>query len=152
MTSTRIIGEHGESMVPLWSATTIGGIRISNLPAFSDLPMDEMVDRVKNSGSFIIKNSGATVYGPGDAIATLVQTIIGNENRILTVSSYVRSEVHDIGDTCIGVPARINREGVVPVSIRIEDAELAAFGASVEKIRALTRNIFEKMDELRSSG
>jgi len=149
---TRIIGEHGESMVPLWSATTIGGIRISNLPAFSDLPIDEMVDRVKNSGSFIIKNSGATIYGPGDAIATLVQTILGNENRILTVSSYIRSEVHDIGDTCIGVPARINRDGVVPMPIRIEGSEQAAFRASVEKIRAITQDVFKKMDELRSSG
>ncbi|MDK2974146.1 MAG: malate dehydrogenase [Methanofollis sp.] len=149
---TRIIGEHGESMVPLWSATTIGGIRISNLPAFLDLPMDEMVERVKNTGSFIIKNSGATIYGPGDAIATLVQTILGNENRILTVSSYIKSEVHDIGDTCIGVPARISRDGVVPVSIRIEGSEQAAFRASVEKIRAITRDVFEKMDELRSSG
>jgi len=139
-------------MVPLWSATTIGGIRISNLPAFSDLPIDEMVDRVKNSGSFIIKNSGATIYGPGDAIATLVQTILGNENRILTVSSYIRSEVHDIGDTCIGVPARINRDGVVPMPIRIEGSEQAAFRASVEKIRAITQDVFKKMDELRSSG
>lgn len=47
---TRIIGEHGESMVPLWSATTIGGIQISNLPAFSGLPVAEMVATVKTSG------------------------------------------------------------------------------------------------------
>ncbi|MDD3621120.1 MAG: malate dehydrogenase [Methanofollis sp.] len=143
---TRIIGEHGESMVPLWSATTIGGIKISNLPAFSGLPMDEMMDRVKNSGSFIIKNSGATIYGPGDAIATLVQTILGNENRILTVSSYIKSEVHNVGNTCIGVPARVNRKGVFPVPIRIEERELEAFRGSVGKIRAITREVLEKLE------
>jgi malate dehydrogenase len=143
---TRIIGEHGESMVPLWSATTIGGIKISNLPAFSGLPMDKMMDRVKNSGSFIIKNSGATIYGPGDAIATLVQTILGNENRILTVSSYIKSEVHNVGDTCIGVPARVNRKGVFPVPIRIEESELEAFRDSVGKIRAITREVLEKLE------
>ncbi len=148
---TRIIGEHGESMVPLWSATTIGGIRISNLPAFSSLPMDEMVERVKSSGSFIIKNSGATIYGPGDAIATLVQTIMANENRILTVSSYIKSEVHNVGNTCIGVPARVNREGVFPVAIRIEENELTAFRASVEKIRGITQEVLEKMEAIRSS-
>ncbi|MBP2146807.1 malate dehydrogenase [Methanofollis sp. W23] len=143
---TRIIGEHGESMVPLWSATTIGGIKISNLPAFSGLPMDEMMDRVKNSGSYIIKNSGATIYGPGDAIATLVQTILGNENRILTVSSYIRSEVHNVGNTCIGVPARVNRKGVFPVPIRIEERELEAFRGSVGKIRGITSEVLEKLE------
>ncbi|TAJ45472.1 malate dehydrogenase [Methanofollis fontis] len=149
---TRIIGEHGESMVPLWSATTIGGIRVTNLPAFAGIPVTNMVNRVKNSGSFIIKNSGATIYGPGDAIGTLVQTILGNENRILTVSSYIKSEVHNIGDVCIGVPARINRNGVFPVAIRIEESEIAAFQSSVEKIRGITQDVLEKMDMLRSSG
>ncbi|MCX6688600.1 MAG: malate dehydrogenase, partial [Methanoregula sp.] len=81
---TRIIGEHGESMVPLWSATTIGGIKISNLPAFSHLPVNEFIESVKCSGELIIKNKGSTVYGPGEAIASLVKTVLGDENRILT--------------------------------------------------------------------
>ena len=138
---TRIIGEHGDSMVPLWSATTIGGIQISNLPAFSRLPVAEMVETVKGSGESIIRNKGATVFGPGEAIATLVQTVLGNENRILTVSAYVMSEVHDIGNVCIGVPARINRNGVFPVPIRIDEQEVVQFRASVEKIRGITAEL-----------
>jgi len=138
---TRIIGEHGESMVPLWSATTIGGIQISNLPAFSGLPVAEMVATVKTSGEAIIRNKGSTVFGPGEAIATLVQTVLGNENRILTVSAYVRSEVHDIGDVCIGVPARINREGVFPITIKIDQNEIVQFQNSVEKIRGITSEL-----------
>jgi len=144
---TRIIGEHGESMVPLWSATTIGGIRIKNLPTFSSLPTQQMMETVRTSGQFILKNKGATVYGPGEAIATLVRTILGDENRILTVSSYIQSEVHGIGDVCIGVPARINRRGVFPVPIRIEDDELAGFRESVEKIRGITWHVMEKLGE-----
>ncbi|MDD1677811.1 MAG: malate dehydrogenase [Methanomicrobiales archaeon] len=142
---TRIIGEHGESMVPLWSATTIGGIRISNLPAYSRLNLDRMVDTVKTSGEMIIKKKGSTVYGPGEAIATLVRTVLGNENRILTVSSYIRSEVHDIRDVCIGVPARINRSGVFPVPIRLEEEEVLAFRESAEKIRLFTQEVLEKL-------
>jgi len=138
---TRIIGEHGDSMVPLWSATTIGGIQISNLPAFSRLPVGEMVETVKSSGESIIRNKGATVFGPGEAIATLVRTVLGNENRILTVSAYVMSEVHDIGNVCIGVPARINRNGVFPVPIRIDEQEVVQFRASVEKIRGITAEL-----------
>jgi malate dehydrogenase len=142
---TRIIGEHGESMVPLWSATTIGGIRISNLPAYTRLNLDRMVDTVKTSGEMIIKKKGSTVYGPGEAIATLVRTVLGNENRILTVSSYIRSEVHDIRDVCIGVPARINRSGVFPVPIRLEEEEVFAFRESAEKMRLFTQEVLEKL-------
>jgi len=142
---TRIIGEHGDSMVPLWSATTIGGIQISNLPAFSGLPREEIMGRVRSSGEEIIKNRGATVYGPGEAIATLVRTVLGNENRILTVSAYIRSEVHGIGDVCIGVPARMNRQGAFPVPIKIDEDEVARFRESVEKIRAITGTVIEKL-------
>ena len=143
---TRIIGEHGESMVPLWSATTIGGIKISNLPAFSHLPMQDFISSVKCSGEVIIRNKGSTVYGPGEAIASLVKTVLGDENRILTVSTYIETEVHGIGDICIGVPARINRSGIFPVTIRIDESEVIAFRESVEKIRAITRQVLSAIE------
>ena len=146
---TRIIGEHGDSMVPLWSATTIGGIRINNLPTFSGLPVQEMIDTVRTSGEAIIRDKGATVYGPGEAIATLVKTILGNENRILTVSSYIKSEIHGIGDVCIGVPARINRDGVFPVPLNLEEDEVAGFRESVKKIRRITAEVMERLEEAR---
>jgi malate dehydrogenase len=140
---TRIIGEHGDSMVPLWSATTIGGIKISNLPAFSQLPVNEIIESVKSSGNLIIKDKGSTVYGPGEAIASLVKTVLGDENRILTVSAFIKSEIHGIGkgDICIGVPARINRNGVFPITVRIDESEVMAFHESVEKIRIITKKV-----------
>jgi len=101
---TRIIGEHGDSMVPLWSATTIGGIQIENLPAFSELPKEEMVSTVKSSGEEIIRKMGATTYGPGEAIATLVHTILGNENRILTVTRYVVEDFPGTGTSASAHP------------------------------------------------
>ena len=142
---TRIIGEHGDSMVPLWSATTIGGIRIGNLPEFSSLPRDEMISIVRNSGDQIIRKMGATTYGPGEAIATLVHTILGNENRILTVSRYMVEDKDGIGDVCIGAPARMNRGGIFPVPIRIDDNEERAFRRSVEKIRGITRDVLKRL-------
>jgi malate dehydrogenase len=144
---TRIIGEHGDSMVPLWSATTIGGIKISNLPEFSHLPVQEIITAVKCSGHSIIQNKGSTVYGPGEAIASLVRTVLSDENRILTVSAYIRSEVHGIGDVCIGVPARINRNGVFPIAIRIDESEVIAFRESVEKIRESTKKVLASLEE-----
>ena len=144
---TRIIGEHGESMVPLWSATTIGGIKISNLPEFAHLPVKDIITSVKCSGRSIIQNKGATVYGPGEAIATLVKTVLSDENRILTVSAFIKTEVHGIGgDLCIGVPARINCDGVFPIAIRIDESEVIAFRESAEKIRQCTKKVLSSLE------
>lgn len=143
---TRIIGEHGESMVPLWSATTIGGIKISNLPEFAHLPVKDIITSVKCSGRSIIQNKGATVYGPGEAISTLVKTVLSDENRILTVTAFIKTEVHGIGgDLCIGVPARINRDGVFPIAIRIDESEVIAFRESAEKIRQCTKKVLSSL-------
>jgi malate dehydrogenase len=108
--------------------------------------MTEMVETVKACGESIIRNKGATVYGPGEAIATLAGTVLGNENRILTVSAYIMSEVHDIGDVCIGVPARMNRNGVFPIPIRIDEQEVTQFRASVDKIRGITAGILNRLE------
>lgn len=143
---TRIIGEHGSSMVPLWSATTVGGIRIDRLPAFEDLPTARMFESVRAGGETIIRHKGSTVYGPGEAIASLVRTVLGDENRILTVSAYLRSEVHDIGGVCIGVPARVNRQGVTPIPIRLDEDEVTAFRASANRIRAETALVLERLE------
>lgn len=142
---TRIVGEHGESMVPLWSATSIGGIALNNLMIDRVLDREEIMQIVKNSGEAIIRKKGFTVYGPGEAIATLVRAILGNENRILTVSSHMDGEIKGISGVCIGTPARLNRAGVTPVPIWMNDAELKAFVESAEKIKYFTREILEKL-------
>lgn len=144
---TRIIGEHGESMVPLWSATTIGGIAIQNLPKFKDLPEERIMHNVMNAGSAIIRRIGSTIYGPGDAIATIVSTILGNEKRILTVSTFISSEIHNIGDVCIGTPVRLDRTGATTLTITISDSEVEGFRKSVDKIRAITQEVIERLDE-----
>ena len=60
---TRIIGEHGESMVPLWSSTTIGGIQITNLPSFANVPIDEIMEFVRLQGQRIIASKGSNSLG-----------------------------------------------------------------------------------------
>jgi malate dehydrogenase len=143
---TRIIGEHGETMVPLWSATTIGGIQIDNLRGTAVLPRDEIMEHVKNSGSYIIKAKGATVFGPGDAIGSLIRTIVEDENRMLTVSTQIRREIYGHEGVCISVPARVTRGGVFPVGVRLADDEAEKFAASVRVVRKLTEQVCATLD------
>ncbi len=143
---TRIIGEHGDTMVPLWSATTIGGIQIDNMRGIATLPRDEMIEQVKNSGSYIIQSRGATVYGPGDAIATLIRTIVEDENRMLTVSTQIRREIFGHEGVCISVPTRMTRGGVFPIGVRMSDTEVAQFAESVKVIKKLTEEVCAFLD------
>ena len=108
-----------------------------------------MMDTVRTSGQAIIRDKGSTIYGPGEAIATLVRTILGDENRILTVSSHITSEVHGIGDVCIGVPARLNRNGIFPIPIRLQGDEVTGFQESVRKIRTITTEVMERLEKTR---
>ncbi len=143
---TRIIGEHGDTMVPMWSATTVGGIQIDNLMGVAKLPREEMIQRVKSSGSYIIQAKGATVYGPGDAIATLVRTIVEDENRMLTVSTQIRREVFGHEGVCVSVPARITRGGVFPIGVKLSEEEEKMFAKSVKLIRDTTENVCAVLD------
>ncbi|HJK05770.1 MAG TPA: malate dehydrogenase [Methanocorpusculum sp.] len=143
---TRIIGEHGDTMVPMWSATTIGGIQIDNMIGIAKLPREQMIERVKNSGSYIIQAKGATVFGPGDAIATLIRTIVEDENRMLTVSTQIRREIFGHEGVCISVPARITRGGVFPIGVRLSITETALFGESVKLIKEMTERVCAALD------
>ncbi len=143
---TRIIGEHGDSMVPMWSATTVGGISIDNLLDAESIDREGLLDRVKNSGSYIIKAKGATVYGPGDAIASLIRTIVEDENRLLTVSANICREKFCYDGVCISVPARITRNGVFPIGVKMSDEELTAFARSVMIIKDTTDAVFKVLD------
>jgi len=58
----------------------------------------------------------------------------------------VKSEVHDIGDVCIGVPSRLNKEGSSPIPIQISEEEVKLFAESVSKIRSITADIFDRLD------
>ena len=143
---TRIIGEHGDTMVPMWSATTIGGIQIDNLQGVAHVPREEMIKRVKSSGSYIIKAKGSTVYGPGDAIATLVRTIVEDENRMLTVSTQIRREVFGHEGICVSVPTRVTRGGVFPIGVKLSDEETRLFAESVKLVRETTEKVCDILD------
>ncbi|MBW9220781.1 malate dehydrogenase [Methanothermococcus sp. SCGC AD-155-M21] len=133
---TRIIGEHGDTMVPLLSATAVGGIPINRLPGYENLPYEEITEFVKNRGKEIIKLKGGSEYGPASAIVNIIKSIINNDKRILTLSAYLEGEIDGITDICIGAPVKLGRNGVEEiVPIKISSNELEAFNHSVSVLK-----------------
>ena len=143
---TRVIGEHGDNMVPLLSSTTIGGIPLKYFIREVELDVKEIIRTLRNAGNTIISKKGATEYGPAYAISNLITTVITNTHKILTVSLYLDGEITDVNGVALGVPAVMYKKGIAMiVPIRMNDYETVKFQKAAEEIRKLTDEVRESL-------
>ena len=99
-----VIGEHGDSEFVPWNNATVG---LQNISKFlSDEEMDEIALEVKNAAYRIIERKGATYYGIGMCLVSITNAILGNENMIVTVSTYDKEN-----EVFIGLPTIVNKRG-----------------------------------------
>lgn len=145
---TRVIGEHGDHMVPLLSSTTIGGIPLKYFVKSVDMEVPRLVTRLKKAGNTIISKKGATEYGPSYAISNLISTIITDTHKVLTVSSYLDGEIGDVYGVSLGVPVVLNKKGVAMiVPIHMNDFELEEFREAARAVRQTTDEVLESLKE-----
>ena len=100
-----VIGEHGDSEFVPWSNANIGLQSIDNF--LTDKELDDICVGVRNAAYEIIDKKGATCYGIGMCLVKITNTILGDENNIITVSTYDK-----VNDVFIGLPAVINKRGI----------------------------------------
>ncbi len=145
---TRVIGEHGDNMVPLLSSTTIGGIPLKYFIREVELDIKEIINTLRNAGNTIISKKGATEYGPAYAISNLITTVITNTHKILTVSLYLDGEIADVKGVSLGVPAVLYKNGIAMiVPIHMNDYETKKFQSAAEQIRELTDEVRKSLKE-----
>jgi L-lactate dehydrogenase len=141
-----IVGEHGDSEIPLWSSATIANIPLHEwaVPRHGKLSVrdrTEIFQNVKTAAQQIIQGKGATNYAIGLATAKILEALLHDENRILPVSSLLK-DYQGIDDVCLSVPSIVNRGGVEQaLAIKMNDAELAGLKNSAEQIRQATRAV-----------
>lgn len=145
---TRVIGEHGDHMVPLLSSTTIGGIPLKYFVKAVDIEVPRLVKRLKKAGNTIISKKGATEYGPSYAISNLISTIITDSHKVLTVSNYLEGEVGDVYDVSLGVPAVLSKKGIAMiVPIHMNDFELHEFREAAKAVKEITNEVLNSLNE-----
>ena len=143
---TRVIGEHGDHMVPLLSSTTIGGIPLRYFCERVDMDINGLVSRLKSAGNTIISKKGATEYGPAFAISNLISTIITDSHKILTISTYLEGEIEGVEGVCLGVPAIITKKGIAMiVPITMDDIEKKEFLEAARVVKEATDDVFEHL-------
>jgi malate dehydrogenase len=144
---TRVIGEHGDHMVPLLSSTTIGGIPLKYFVEYVDLDISGLVEQLKRAGNTIISKKGATEYGPAFAISNLMSTILTDSHRVLTVSSYLDGEIEMVEGVSLGVPAVISKRGIAMiVPIHMNDIEKKEFFQAARTVKLATDEVYENLD------
>jgi L-lactate dehydrogenase len=107
-----ILGEHGDSMVPIWSSATIASLPLDKFPAWNTRIAEELFTRTKGSGAEVIKKKGGAGFAVGIAIRDVIHSIALDQRRILPVSS-VQNGCYDIRDVALSVPTVVGRAGVV---------------------------------------
>jgi malate dehydrogenase len=139
---TRVIGEHGDHMVPLLSSTTIGGIPLKYFIQSVDIDVPRIINRLRKAGNTIISKKGATEYGPSYAISNLISTIITDSHKILTVSTYLSGEIANVKGVSLGVPVVLSKKGIAMiVPIHMSDYEEKKFKHAAEIVRQSTEDV-----------
>jgi L-lactate dehydrogenase len=111
-----IIGEHGDSQVPVWSLANIVGMRLDEYTRLNGNPLED-VDRVKlaedtrRAAYEIIHRKGATYYAIAAGLVRIIEAIVRDENSVLTVSG-IASGIHGLSGVALSLPAVINRQGI----------------------------------------
>ena len=135
-----IIGEHGDSEVPVWSLTNIAGTQINNYCPIckqdcEDTQFQEISDQVKNAGYDIINKKGSTFYAVALAVSRIARAILRDENAVLTVSSLMKG-YYGVEDMSLSLPTLINSNGIKNVlELPLSEEEEKSFKESAEQLK-----------------
>jgi len=131
-----ILGEHGDSMVPVWSSATAAGIPLVKLDGFNGVAQQRVFERTKTSGAEAIKLKGGAGWAVGLTIAEVVHTMALNQPKVLPVSTQLTGE-YGIRGTCTSLPTLINGSGVVKrYEIELWPREVAGLQSGAKQLDA----------------
>lgn len=111
-----MIGEHGDSEVPVWSRVTVGGLGLfddgGQSPVMQDSELWELFNRkVRQAAGEIIRREGSTSWAIGLATAEIVETVLRSREHVLTVSTRLGAD--ELADVCLSLPTVVNHTGAV---------------------------------------
>lgn len=135
-----ILGEHGDSELPVWSLANIAGLRFTEYCPVcgkncGPLKKEQIFENVKNAAYQIIKAKGATYYAIGLALVNITESILRNEFSVLTVSTYLEGE-YGLQDVCLSLPTVVARAGVnkiIKLTLNEKEEEMLKHSAAVLK-------------------
>jgi len=135
--SALLMGGHGDTMVPIPSCTSVGGIPVTQLLDAERL--EEIVDRTRKGGAEIVGllKTGSAFYAPAAATTQMVEAILKDKKRLLPCAAYCDSE-YGVGGYYVGVPVILGAAGVERIiELELGEEEQVAFQHSVDAVKEL---------------
>jgi L-lactate dehydrogenase len=141
-----IVGEHGDSEIPLWSMANIGGVRLQEFAPlknklYDQEEMNKLFISVRDAAYEIIKRKGASYYAIGLGLLSIVESILGDYRSVLSISTLMTGQygAHDI---CLSLPSVVGENGVEEIlTLSMNTEEQEGFRASADKLKATLDNL-----------
>ena len=128
-----VISEHGENMLPLTRFASIGGIPLNDF--LSKEKLTDIFENTKKVAAEVISLKGATVYAPGNAVATMIEAVVKNKRSVIPVSTLLEGE-YGYEHVCIGVPTIVGTEGIQKIiELKLNDSEQNIFDKGINSIK-----------------
>lgn len=133
-----VISEHGENMLPLVRFSSLGGIPLTEF--ISAEQSQDLINKTKKIAAEVISLKGATVYAPGNAVSTMVESIVKNKKTILPVSALLEGE-YGYHEVCIGVPCVLGHDGAEKIiELKLNENEMKVFDLGVQSVKNAIRS------------
>ena len=143
--SALLMGGHGDTMVPMPSCTSVGGIPITRL--LSKEKLDAIVQRARDGGAEIVSllKTGSAYYAPAAATAQMVEAIVRDKKRLIPCAAYCDKE-YGVGGFYVGVPVILGAKGVEKVvEMELTEQEKTDFAKSVAAVKSLVETMSKLM-------
>jgi malate dehydrogenase len=129
-----VLGGHGDQMVPVVSATSVGGVPLAKLVSAERI--EAMVERTRKGGGEVVELLGTSAwYAPGAAVAQMVDAVMLDQKRVLPCTALLQGE-YGIDDLYMGVPVKLGAGGIEAIlELDLTDGERAALDGSAEAVR-----------------
>lgn len=150
-----IIGEHGDSQVPVWSLANIAGMRLDEYGRLNGRPLESSLrlkisENTRRAAYEIIRRKGATYYAIAAGLVRIIEAIVRDENSVLTVSGVVNGN-HGLNDVALSLPSVINRQGIAnTLDLPLSDDEDIGLNNSAQVIHDAIQSL--DLDDRISTG
>ena len=143
-----VLGEHGDSEVPMWTSASIGGVPLlewlgkNRAPLFTDVVRERIGHETVHAAYKIIEGKGATNYAVGLAVTRIIEAVLRNEHRVLPISTRIEDDFLGISDVCLSMPTIVDARGAGErLGIPMSQHEMGQLQASSHHIREAARQL-----------
>jgi len=134
-----ILGEHGDSMAPIWSSATVGGAPMSAMLSVNE--QNQLFERTRGSGAEVIRRKGGAGWAVGLGIAEVIHSIALDRRQLLPVSTRMTGQ-YGVREVCYSLPTVVGRQGVEPaLALELWPKEITALQAGARALEATWQKV-----------